>query len=159
MTDLSALPPDLQQRYGYKKSTFGRTLFSIVMTGVIVAGGMFVYLKSKTPDVGWSLRTFVVTSDTKSTVSWQVSRPAKQVTYCVLRAQDINRNDVGYATVTIAAGDPVENVTYQLSTESKPILIEVLACSASPTMRVAPAHFPPGVAIPAQDPPGVAPTS
>ena len=129
------------------------------MTGVIVAGGMFVYLKSKTPDVGWSLRTFVVTSDTKSTVSWQVSRPAKQVTYCVLRAQDINRSDVGYATVTIAAGDPVENVTYQLSTESKPILIEVLACSASPTMRVAPAHFPPGAAIPAQDPPGVAPTS
>ncbi len=159
MTDLSQLPAHLQARYGYKKSSAGKRLFTIVMTGVMIAGGMFIYLKSKTPDVGWSLRTFVVTSDTKTNLSWQVSRPANTTTYCVIRAQDINRSDVGYATVTIAPGDPVENVTYRLTTESRPILVEVLACAGSTTMRVAPANFPPGVAIPAQEPPGVAPTS
>jgi len=38
-------------------------------------------------------------------------------------------------------------------------LAEVLGCSNSQNMRVPPANFPPGVKIPEQVAPGVAPTS
>ena len=79
--------------------------------------------------------------------------------YCVLRAQDQRKTDVGYATLTLPAGEKRFDVTYGLKTESRAVLAQILGCSNTLPVRVPPPNFPPGVVIPAQDPPGVAPSA
>jgi hypothetical protein len=103
--------------------------------------------------------TFEIVSPTQVNVTWELARGPELTTYCVVRAQDISRTDVGYATVTVAGGSDYEQITYPLTTNGQAVLAEVLGCSNSQNMRVPPANFPPGVKIPEQVAPGVAPTS
>lgn len=133
----------------------------MALLGSVLAAALvvFAYVVSTSPTVNFSLTAFEVVSDTSVRVTWQVSREPDTVSYCVLRAQNDQRQDVGYATVTVAAGPGQAQVTYHLTTESRAILAEVLACSNRPTMRVAAPNFPPGVNPPEQVPPGVAPTN
>ena len=109
--------------------------------------------------IEWALRSFEIQSDNKVRIEWFIARQAGKTSYCVIRAQNENRVDVGYATVLVEAGQTNKTVSYTLNTESRAVLAEVLGCAYSPQMRVPPANFPPGVKIPAQDPPGLAPTS
>lgn len=71
---------------------------------------------------------------------------------CVLRAQDSNRIDVGYATVTFPPGprDPAVIDTYALRTLAPAYTAELLGCEIGEAPRVAPPQFPPGVAPPQQ---------
>jgi hypothetical protein len=104
------------------------------------------------------LLAFKVINDHKVNISVEVSRPKSTTTYCVLRAQNANRVDVGYSTVTVVAGQTTVAFDYTLNTESQAVLAEVLNCSATLPMRVPPPNFPPGVKIPSQPAPGVAPS-
>jgi hypothetical protein len=105
------------------------------------------------------LNAFTVISDQQVSITAEVSRPANTTTYCVLRAQDANRVDVGYATVTVPAGQATVAFSYPLNTESLAVVAEVLNCSATLPMRVPAPNFPPGVKIPSQPLPGVAPSA
>jgi hypothetical protein len=128
------------------------------LIAALVAGGTaFASFRQQNPSVSSQLLTFDVVSETLVNITWEVKRGAGSTTYCVVRAQDERRTDVGYATVMVAAGDPYEQITYPLATNGSAVLAELLGCSASQTMRVPPANFPPGVKIPEQPAPGVAP--
>jgi hypothetical protein len=148
----------MQARYGTARR--GTTPFLItVLVLIIVAacwGGW--HYKQSNPIVSSRLAAFKVISDNQVNITAEVSRPANTTTYCVLRAQNIRRIDVGYSTVTVPAGRETVVFTYPLNTESLAVVAEVLKCSATLPMRVPPPDFPPGVKIPNQPLPGVAPS-
>jgi hypothetical protein len=135
-----------------------------VLTGDLIAcvvSGSLAYatFRQQNPSVSAQLLTFEIVSPTKVNITWELARGPELPTYCVVRAQDIFRTDVGYATVTVAGGTDYEQISYPLTTNGQAVLAEVLGCSNSQNFRVPPANFPPGVKIPEQVAPGVAPTS
>ena len=148
---------EMQSRYGVRKSRFVPTVIGLFIICCVAGAFYFKDHVVDNPIVSSRLLAFDVKSSTQVSVSFEVSRGTKQKTYCVVRAQDENRADVGYATLAFASGASYFKTTYVLQTESKAVLAEVLNCSDNKVMRVPPPNFPPGVKIPAQLPPGVAP--
>lgn len=157
MSNPKDLSPDLQLRYGVRRSRLAPIIVGVLIAGLVAGGTAFASFRQQNPSVSSQLLTFDIASESLVNVTWEVKRGAGTNTYCVLRAQDERRTDVGYATVLVAAGDPYEQVSYPLATNGQAVLAELLGCSASQTMRVPPANFPPGVKIPEQPAPGVAP--
>lgn len=154
----SELPLHIQQRYGLNRRNKIPGAMAAILATVVALGMAMANYRQDHPSINWGLRSFSVQSAKNVSVVWEVSRSANQDTYCVIRAQDDKRMDVGYATVLVAAGNEKVTASYELATESLAVLVEVLGCATSPEMRVPPANFPPGVKIPAQVPPGFAPT-
>lgn len=158
MQNKSEFPLHIQQRYGLDRGQKMPIIFALVIALIVGTGlGLAEYRKTHA-SISWELRAFDIQSDTKVSVVWEIARSTNEPTYCVLRAQDINRMDVGYATVFVEPGESFVVMKYDLTTESAPVLAEVLGCAGKPEMRVPPANFPPGVKIPAQESPGLAPT-
>jgi len=158
MPNQSNLPAHIQLRYGVRRRRVVPVLIGILIAGVVSASLAYATFRQQNPSVSSQLLTFEVVSPTQVSVTWELARGAELTSYCVVRAQDVYRTDVGYATVTVAGGSDYEQITYLLTTNGQAVLAEVLGCSNSQNMRVPPANFPPGVKIPEQVAPGVAPT-
>ena len=159
MTNHSNLPDHIKARYGLRRRRVVPVLIGALIAGVVSGSLAYANYRQQNPSISSQLLTFDVVSPTQVNVTWELARGAELATYCVVRAQDISRSDVGYATVTVAGGSDYEQITYPLTTNGQAVLAEVLGCSNSLNMRVPPANFPPGVKIPDQVAPGVAPTS
>ncbi len=159
MPNDSNLPAHIQLRYGVRRRRLVPVLVGILIAGVVSGSLAYATFRQQNPSISSQLLTFEVVSPTQVNVTWELARGPELSTYCVVRAQDISRTDVGYATVTVAGGSDYEQITYPLTTNGQAVLAEVLGCSNSQNMRVPPANFPPGVKIPEQVAPGVAPTS
>ena len=149
----------MQTRYGVNPKR-SRTLAWVTVVGIIAlaVGGTLAY-RATHHVVSFRLLAFNVVSPHRVDVTLEVAQAQQTQSYCVLRAQNEQRQDVGYATVAIPSGQTDLTYTYPLSTESTAVVAEVLNCSTSTRMRVPPANFPPGVKIPQQSPPGVAPNA
>lgn len=159
MSKKSNLPAHIQLRYGVRRRRVVPVLIGVLIAGVVSGSLAYATYRQQNPSISAQLLTFEVVSPTQVNVTWELARGPELATYCVVRAQDISRSDVGYATVTIAGGSDYEQITYPLTTNGQAVLAEVLGCANSQNMRVPPANFPPGVKIPDQVAPGVAPTS
>jgi Domain of unknown function (DUF4307) len=159
MAKQSNLPAHIQLRYGVRRRRVVPVLIGVLIAGVVSGSLAYATYRQQNPSISAQLLTFDVVSPTQVNVTWELARGPELATYCVIRAQDISRSDVGYATVTIAGGSNYEQITYPLTTNGQAVLAEVLGCANSQNMRVPPANFPPGVKIPDQVAPGVAPTS
>jgi hypothetical protein len=159
MSKQSNLPAHIQLRYGVRRRRVVPVLIGVLIAGVVSGSLAYATYRQQNPSISAQLLTFEVVSPTQVNVTWELARGPELATYCVVRAQDISRSDVGYATVTIAGGSDYEQITYPLTTNGQAVLAEVLGCANSQNMRVPPANFPPGVKIPDQVAPGVAPTS
>ena len=144
------LPPDLQARYGVGRRGI------VVVGGVIaitafVAALAFVTVNLISPKVTFTLLAWDDLSADRVDITFEVRRSAEWDVYCVLRAQDESRTDVGYATVPIPRGSTYVQQTYSLRTIAPAYVVEVLACEAgAPPERVVPPQFPPGVVPPDQ---------
>ena len=158
MADRRNLTAALTARYGTVSGPRRARIIAAVGSALTVAVVTFAYLVSTSPSVRFALTAFDVIDDTSVSVTWSVTRAPDATSYCVVRAQDANRQDVGYATVEVAGGPAQVQMTYHLATESRAVLAEVLACSDRAAMRAPAPNFAPGVKIPDQLPPGVAPT-
>lgn len=159
MAKQSNLPAHIQLRYGVRRRRVVPVLIGVLIAGIVSGSLAYATYRQQNPSISAQLLTFDVVSPTQVNVTWELARGPELATYCVIRAQDISRSDVGYATVTIAGGSNYEQITYPLTTNGQAVLAEVLGCANSQNMRVPPANFPPGVKIPDQVAPGVAPTS
>ena len=159
MSKQSNLPDHIQLRYGVRRRRVVPVLIGVLIAGIVSGSLAYATYRQQNPSISAQLLTFEVVSPTQVNVTWELARGPELTTYCVVRAQDISRSDVGYATVTIAGGSDYEQITYPLTTNGQAVLAEVLGCANSQNMRVPPANFPPGVKIPDQVAPGVAPTS
>lgn len=159
MPNNTNLPAHIQLRYGVRRRRVVPVLIGILIAGIVSGSLAYATFRQQNPSVSAQLLTFEIVSPTKVNVTWELARGPELTTYCVVRAQDISRTDVGYATVTVAGGSDYEQITYSLTTNGQAVLAEVLGCSNSKNFRAPPANFPPGVKIPEQVAPGVAPTS
>jgi len=158
MTNPEQLPPHLQARYGISRGRSTAFFFGILIAVLVLVSVAYAYYRTKNPEISARLQSFSVISDELVLVDWQVNRVKNQTIYCVIRAQDDQHRDVGYATFAIDGKSEASHFTYGLATTGRAVLTEILGCATSPVMRVPPANFPPGVKIPNQSPPGVAPT-
>ena len=153
------LPAHIQLRYGVRRRRVVPVLIGILIAGVVSGSLAYATFRQQNPSVSAQLLTFEIASPTQVNVTWELARGPELPTYCVVRAQDSSRTDVGYVTVTVPGGTEYEQITYPLTTNGQAVLAEVLGCANSKNLRVPPANFPPGVKIPEQVAPGVAPTS
>ena len=147
--NLRELPDDLKARYGV-----GRTRWGLIVTiaiVVVVFALVFVYTTFMLGKgtVQSRLLTWHVVSPDHVDVTFEVRTTGQDSVNCVVRAQDSQRADVGYATVPIAFTDGYAQLTYPLRTLAPAYAVEVLTCDSG-TLQTPGPQFPPGVAPPAQ---------
>ena len=112
---------------------------------------MFVTFSLAQKEIQFRLLAWDANSPEKVDINFEVRKPADLAVTCVLRAQDKNRIDVGYAEVNVSAGSDYNQLTYPLRTLAPAYTAEVLTCvqQGEPT-RVPGPQFPAGVAPPEQ---------
>lgn len=149
--DGRSLPPDLQARYGVGRRTRLPLIAGLIGIAAFIAALAFVTFNLVSPKVTYKLLAWNDVAADRVDVTFDVRRSQEWDVYCVLRAQDESRTDVGYAVVGIPRGTSYEQVTYPLRTLAPAFVVEVLACEAgAPPERVVPPQFPPGVVPPEQ---------
>ncbi len=146
------LTPQMTARYGIGRTSRGLVVGNVAVVAVFLAVVGVITWRMATPGVQSSLLRFAVVSDSRVDVTFDVRRDTLSDTVCVLRAQSVTHADVGYATVTIAAGREYLQTRYPLATSSRATTADVLGCSAGSAPRVDPPQFVPGTTNPPQVP-------
>jgi hypothetical protein len=149
--DGRSLPPDLQARYGVGRRSRLPLIAGLIGIAAFIAALAFVTFNLVSPKVTYELLAWNDIAADRVDVTFDVRRSQEWDVYCVLRAQDESRTDVGYAVVGLPRGTSYEQVTYPLRTLAPAFVVEVLACEAgAPPERVVPPQVPPGVVPPEQ---------
>lgn len=145
------LPPHLRARYGVKRTSWWAVaLIAVVIVG-FVAALAFVSYNLMSPKVEFKVLAWRVVAPDRTDVTFEVRRSAEADVYCVVRAQDEQHVDVGYAVVPLARGTTYVQTTYPLRTLASAYVVDVLGCEAGAAPnRVMPPQFPPGVVAPSQ---------
>jgi hypothetical protein len=145
------LPPDLQARYGIGRRSPLPIIGAVIGITAFIAALAFVTFNLVSPKVTFTLLAWDDMTADRVDITFEVRRSAEWDVYCVLRAQDESRTDVGYAVVPLPRGTSYVQETYSLRTIAPAYVVEVLACEAGgPPERVIPPQFPPGVVPPDQ---------
>jgi hypothetical protein len=139
-------------RYGVGRGSTGAKVAVVVLVAAFLAAAGYVTWRLASPSTQSTLLRFTVVDDTRVDIVFEVQRADGAATQCVLRAQDEQHADVGYATVTITRGKPVVEATYPLATYARATAAEVLGCEVGGPPRVQGPQFPPGTTNPAQIP-------
>jgi uncharacterized protein (DUF58 family) len=152
----------LAARYGTTNRDRRLVAVIAICAAALLAFLSWATLIGATPPASGTLLTYSLSSDTEVRVTFQVrTRPGLEGPFiCVLRAQDAQRIDVGYAVLDIRSTDgATEIVTYNLTTRARGRVVEVLGCDRGTEIppTVPQPQFPPGVRAPEQSPPGRAP--
>ena len=144
------LSPAMQERYGLAHRPVGRRIAVTVIVVAFVGALAFVTLGVTDNPVQSRLIAWDDVAADRVDMTIQVRRPEADEVTCVLRAQDVNRIDVGYAEVVLPAGDPQVLLDYSLRTIAPAYTAELLGCAVGGPPSVPPPQFPPGVVPPAQ---------
>lgn len=148
------IPPHLHARYGIRPASPWRWVALTAAAIVVLPVGLYAASRYVvTQQVPFALISWAAERDTRVQVLWRLD-PIDERRWCVLRAQDFERFDVGFAVVPVPAG--TAEMSYPLTTTARPTAVDVLACEADPYALPGP-QFPPGVLPPAQPAPGLAP--
>jgi hypothetical protein len=142
----------MQERYGLDRRPVGRWIAVGVVTLAFVGALVFVAVGMGSGGLQTRLITWAVVGPDRVDITFQVQPDPDAPVTCVLRAQDENRIDVGYASVAIPpqSTDAAVISTYPLRTLAPAYTVELLGCAAGETPRVPPPQFPPGVVPPEQ---------
>lgn len=144
------LSPAMVARYGVRRTP--RLLVAAVAV-LAISFTSFVAIvgwRLATPPVQVKVLAFRVIDDARTEVTFEVRRDSLTDTVCVIRAQEPQHTDVGYATVTITRGREYVQPTYTLATRERATTIEVLGCAPNEAPPVDPPQFPPGTTNPQQ---------
>jgi len=149
--DLRTLSPELQARYGVGRRSPWAWIWGALAVAVFAGAMAFVGVQLAAPKIDGKLLAWDDAADDHVLVTFEVARPDGETSYCVLRAQDSSRVDVGYAVAEIPAGEGYVQQTYPLRTIAPAFVVELLGCGPeNPPARVLPPQFPPGVVPPDQ---------
>jgi hypothetical protein len=140
----------MQERYGLSRRHVGRRVGVIVLVIAFVGALAFVTLGLTSNTVQSRLIAWDDVAPDRVDMTIQVRRFEADEVTCVLRAQDENRIDVGYAQVVIPAGKEEVLLDYSLRTIAPAYTAELLGCGVGAVPSVPPPQFPPGVVPPAQ---------
>jgi hypothetical protein len=146
------LSPAMQERYGLNRRPVGRWAVVSIVLAVFVGVLAWVAVAVSSDNVATRLITWEVVGPDHVDITYQVRPDPGTAIQCVLRAQDENRIDVGYASVTVPPqpADDVVISTYALRTLAPAYTVELLGCATGAPPRVPPPQFPPGVVPPDQ---------
>jgi hypothetical protein len=141
----------MQARYGLDRRPVGRYIVVALLVIGFFIGVSFVWLNLTADRVQFQLLTWSGVSADRVDVTFEVRAPASENVLCVLRAQDSQRIDLGYAEVPVPGGEEYRLVEYRLRTVAPAYAAEVLECVAEgDQLRVPGPQFPPGIAQPEQ---------
>lgn len=145
------LSPAMQERYGLDRGHTARNSVIALIIAVFVGILIFVTYSLSQQSIQFRLLSWSDLSAERVDVTFEVRKPADVAALCIVRAQDRNRIDVGYAEVAIPAGDEYNQVTYSLRTLAPAYTAELLTCVPDgDPIRVPGPQFPAGVAPPVQ---------
>lgn len=142
----------MRARYGLVPGPWWKRVLAVGVGAVLVAALLYGAWQVANPSVTWQVTAFHVRSPQLTTISFDLQRSARTTVDCVIRAQDQDSTDVGYATVRIPPGAAELAVTYPLATRATAVIVDVLGCSDNGPPRVPDPQFPPGTANPSQQP-------
>jgi hypothetical protein len=140
----------MRERYGLDRSATGRRLGAVALIVAFLAVLVFVTVGVTSNPVDSRLVAWDDVAPDRVDLTISVKRPADAEVTCVMRAQDENRIDLGYATVVLPPGDGDVLLDYSMRTIAPAYAAELLGCSIDGPPSVAPPQFPPGVVPPAQ---------
>lgn len=142
----------MQERYGLSHRAVGRWIVVGVVVTVFVGVLAWVTVTLGAESAQNRLVAWSVVSPEQVDITYQVRTDPESSIECVLRAQDENHIDVGYAWVTVPlrVADEVAISTYALRTLAPAYAVELLGCEVGGPPNVPPPQFPPGVVPPAQ---------
>lgn len=140
----------MQARYGMDRRPVGAWIGTGTLVLAFVGALVFVALNVTGNPVEYRLVAWDVVAPDHVDVTLSVDKPQDAAVTCVIRAQDENRIDLGYATVELPVGSPSDLLTYPLRTLAPAFTVEVLGCAVGAAPGVAPPQFPPGVVAPQQ---------
>lgn len=140
----------MQKRYGLDRRPIGRWIGAALLTLAFVAALVWVAVALSGHTVQSRLIAWDDVAADRVNVTIEISRPAADEVTCVIRAQDENRIDVGYATLVVPAGEARVITTYALRTLAPAYTAELLGCGTDGPGGVPPPQFPPGVVPPDQ---------
>ena len=142
----------MQERYGLDHRPVGRW----IAVGLLIVGfaAVLAFVGRGLTSNGTATRLLAwkVVAPDRVDITYQATADTGVDLQCVLRAQDSNRIDVGYATTTVPA-DPTAKIvipTFRLRTLAPAYTAELLGCAAGGPPQVPPPQFPPGVVPPEQ---------
>ena len=155
--DPATWPEHIQRRYGLPPRRRRGVLIVLIVTALFTAPLLAQFAwRSGTEQGVLTMPSHEVISD--STVRLRLNYAGRDRAFvCAVRAQDYDRQDVGYAYLQLPPG-AARTWEYPLRTRHRTVLAAVVACQPGldPTRLPAP-QFPPGVKPPEQQPPGFTP--
>ncbi len=152
----ATVPPNLYERYGLKpRNPF--LLISIWSISLAIFGFLFLQVASGQQE---EVETRLISWDAKSInevqISWTVYQADNQPVYCILKAQDSDQFDVGFAIFKARQTKSIPQFTHTLKTNVEAFAVITPACALEPEALLG-SHFRPGLLPPAQDAPLFAP--
>lgn len=151
MTRLRDLPPELQDRYGYRRTPWPVIVVVLVIVIVLVGYGSWAALRAANPDARWEMLTWSNVNGTHTDITWEVRRSANDQITCALRVQGKDTSDLGYALVDLPAGTDYVQETYSVATNGPAHVAEVLGCAKTGSpLNVPEPAFAPGTTNPPQ---------
>lgn len=138
------------ERYGIRPTSRWTLAAVALLALAFIAAIALVAVRLAAPSIQYRVLAWNVVAADHVDITFDVRRGELQDVTCVLRAQDEQRVDVGYATVEIPRGTTYEQLTYPLRTLAPAYIAEVLGCAAGGSPNVIGPQFPPGVVPPPQ---------
>lgn len=126
--ELKDLPPDLRRRYGVRRGPSPLLILFAAAGLIAIAAGIYTAATLTNRGVHYKVLTWHEAAPDHTDISFEVRRSPDQTVVCVLRAQNSDHVDVGYAVVSIPPGDGYAQQDYALHTNAPPWVAEVLGC-------------------------------
>lgn len=138
----------MRERYGLGKRDWPTAVLVLVIIGAFLGVLLWITMAAGSSDVQYRLLSWTVVSPTQVNITYEVRPPQDRTAYCVLRAQDSTRTDVGYRIVEFPPGTEYLRITTELTTLIPAFTVEVLGCALDQPPQVNGPQFPPGVVPP-----------
>jgi hypothetical protein len=150
MVDRKRVPAHLHDRYGIRPRNKPLIAF-IGLAALILCVYVFVTVGQR---VNTSSETRLITWETQSeksvVVTFSVYKPQDEQLLCVLRAQDEDRFDVGYALARVDYPSKRPTFTVTLNTREEAFTVTQPICDYADSPALIGSHFRPGQLPPAQ---------
>ena len=157
LTNRDQWPSHIQERYPKPGKPWFLYFIGIVFIFII---GSFVAVgvnRVINPPIYDKLLAWKIKDKNNVEVIFEVRRNENLDIWCLLRAQNENMTDVGYAILEIPQdGKNYKQINYNLKTYEEAFSVEVINCDDEKESTLFKAsQFIPGVEIPKQDPPAI----
>lgn len=144
------VPPHLYDRYGIRpRRTF--LISTLASISLLVAGGLLWFIGSSLSSGGdIALVQWKEIGINQVQVRWTVQRADNEPVTCIIRVQDRDRFDVGYAVGRVRNTLARPDLTVTIATRGEIYAVDTPTCVVGDGANLVGSHFRPGLLPPAQ---------